>query len=304
MRDMRPRAFTLIEMLIVIAVILILATISVSVLAPMWTIADRVKCANNMRQMGVWLISTAIEKRGYPSGGPDPAAWGPGGSTYSTMMSSLRKSEIGICPGSEDDSPNRPAWAVCSYAYLGKLTPTYDCKCDDCKKGGSDSKPIWSLRWSGVLVTGGHNQGDETRFQSFPLATNLRFDGSKADAGESKTQATISDHQDLEKDRSQRALRAIPETPADHRSSLPLIVDIVVLTKLPAAAGTWQDAHRHISEAEQYEILYANHCNSSASTKGGWGINVLYTDQRVSWKEWDKMRFQVYSKSQGYYYFW
>ncbi len=297
MHTSRPRAFTLIELLIVVSILLILATIAAPIIASLLRDADRVQCTKNLRELGR-LITTNRAAAKLPQGGQTPADW------PLSILGKLDERNILTCPASDEGAPTDPAsqpWATCSYTYLGNLTPTYDCA--HC---GGD-KQIWKLYWSGVYYIGGHNDAGRstnddtfTSTKGFRLSDNLLFDESKVDSGEPNVPA-IPDHQDLGhfksyKPLNQRALRQVPD--GTDTGPRPLFADIVVLTQRPASAGSgplaWESANRFVtSDDKDAGILFANHCETSAGSKTDWGINAYYTTTEVQWKKWDELRFQV-----------
>jgi len=292
--------FTLIELLVVVTIIITLATIGFPLISSIMGSTDRMQCASRMRQIGIWLIGEAVKRGEYPAGGTHPGEWS---EAFSQMTAALKQPEIGQCPAAKPSSLVNPTqWAGCSYAYLGNLSPTYTCECSNC--GDDPGKQIWRLYWSGVNYTGNHDWSDKGDFKDLPLALNLVWNPKGKDEGEPSS-PTIPVHQDTEKFhnddrvkfRTQRALREVPQTPEDNRGGLPLLTDIVVLKSLPSGASSWQNAHRYVSDADKQNNLYGNHCGGSASKKGGWGINILYADQSVRWKEWQNLRFQVMAKS-------
>ncbi len=330
MKERCRTAFTLMELLVVISIILILIAFLLPVL---WNIQREVlvvKCQNNLRQMGIWLKheSMRASSPGYPAGSTDDTAT-PGRWPYAfqQMAASLRIPEADIkkgltkCPVVKEGSvidPSQKSFFSCSYAYVGNLNPSYACQCSWCKKEGGK---IWKLFWSGVDYKGinTHKMADGTtdlsfsNFKGLKLADNLLWRWQSSDKGEggtttatANTQPTVPDHldreifhnDDISKSRTLRALRGIPQTVEDQGSMLPLMMDIVVyktasLPNKSAAGSTWKATDLTITEANKANVLYANHCDSSATSKKGWGANVLYTNGMVKWKEWEELRFQV-----------
>jgi len=308
MRANRPRAFTLIELLVVVAIILILVGIGVPMISAVMRGVNRARCAKNLSQLGQLITMNRVKTgqpggsttAGYPAGGRTPAAW---------SVAILGKSHtrgVLTCPEADEHSPTNPStqpWAVSSYAYVGNLNPTY--ACTHC----ADGKHLWRLYWSGVDHTGGHQDGvratdDGTfaRANGYALSDNVAFDPSKAGAGE-PADPTVPDHQDLGhfspyRHVADRALRQVPDGLDDTSAARPLLMDIVVLSQRPAATGggalAWEKAHLDVTNGDRDAgIFFANHCNTSASSKTDWGVNIYYTSASVQWKPWAELRFQV-----------
>jgi prepilin-type N-terminal cleavage/methylation domain-containing protein/prepilin-type processing-associated H-X9-DG protein len=77
------RAFTLVELLTVIAIIGILAAIIIPVVGRVRESANKSSCASNLRQIGVALSSYVADHKGHLPG-YDPIPWESGGKTYTS----------------------------------------------------------------------------------------------------------------------------------------------------------------------------------------------------------------------------
>jgi len=205
---------------------------------------------------------------------------------------------------------------------MGHLTPTYVCQ-DTVWCRGRAGNEIWRLFWSGVDYEGGGGvthlmEGSTTaaltynKLKGLKLADNLDWRIDKKDSGEASV-PTIPEHQDIvamhandiPKYDTTRALRELPMTAEDTTRRLPLFMDILIyrfpnFNDVPshsAANSTWKASDLSITDSNKASVLYANHCNGSASKKRDWGINIFYTNGMVEWKPWDELRFQVMEKN-------
>ena len=335
MTHRQTKAFTMIELLVVIAIILILVAAVVPVLNEVWRDADVLKCKSNMKQVGTWFLTQAIVNKEYHGIGRkfdgtgsstrhSPAEWA---DVHQRLLSSLdiEDNTITECP-SADDSPLKPSWTTCSYIYLGSPAVTFQCQCTTC--GVDDGyRDIWRWFWSGVqyhddhnAYIDGHTEGTRNSSNSaafkgidlrgLPLADNVRFTPPKPN-----DIPTIPIHQDTDTFgdrertyRENRALRAMPGTPSEHKGNPPIVADIVVFrttdaSDLPIYSDTsWKSTEMGkyvgsapipITEVVDRNMLYANHCLTSASSMKDWGINVFYSAGNVQWKPWNTLRFQV-----------
>ncbi len=288
------RGFTLIELLVVISIILVLASLGLMVARPIWGMADRVECANHIRQIGTELIKIATTTGRFPSGGEHPGAWGDGAALYSQVVSGLRAPGVMRCPASDSSEPTHPHWAASSYIYLGNLTPTYECECSACRGDeGDEASPIWTIHWAGVAYASGHDRSSDytLNLSNLDLADNIRFNRSESERS-NPTHPIVPDDLQMNRDRSRRALRQTPYWAHDE-SGGPRLADIVVLTERPSGSS-WGDAHTKITEANRNQItFYANHVSGSANSKSGWGAHVVFASGNVVWKDWDELRFQL-----------
>ena len=129
MRKVNQRAFTLVELLVVFAIIGILAALLLTGVAQAKARAQRIQCANNVRQLGLALQEFRTENHFYPLN-DDPAkgsdfflgrSWM--GSLTSQLALTLNESNwensVWYCPA----APPRSSWPggvdFCSYGYNG-----------------------------------------------------------------------------------------------------------------------------------------------------------------------------------------
>jgi prepilin-type N-terminal cleavage/methylation domain-containing protein len=154
----RRPGFTIIELLVVISIILILAGIAVPVISGMFRVSGVAQCANNLRQIGLTLLTEVPKRRGvFPPGGRNPAE------LTASFLSLFPDPRILVCPAADSEAPTTPNP---SYMYVGNLNPTYDCACSQCATSEAGSRKIWSLYWVGVDYTGGHQEDFDTDWVS------------------------------------------------------------------------------------------------------------------------------------------
>ena len=95
------RAFTLIELLTVIAIIGILAAILIPTVGRVREQANRAKCMSNVRQLGLSLINSANadRKQKFPTNSGGAWAWDIGHSVSSSLVNTAGR-EVLFCPSS------------------------------------------------------------------------------------------------------------------------------------------------------------------------------------------------------------
>jgi prepilin-type processing-associated H-X9-DG protein/prepilin-type N-terminal cleavage/methylation domain-containing protein len=153
--DKKDFAFTLVELLVVIAIIAILAALLLAALSQSKRRAQRIQCVGNLHQLGVGLQLFLSNNRGYPSAFQNtnedyPGFWGlqleVGGLGISNPETNFYFKGIWLCPTAQEqiraatEQINLPADEIDSYGYnaygvggnftnspglLGHLLPNY-----------------------------------------------------------------------------------------------------------------------------------------------------------------------------------
>jgi prepilin-type processing-associated H-X9-DG protein/prepilin-type N-terminal cleavage/methylation domain-containing protein len=139
-RQNKNSAFTLMELLVVIAIIAILAALLLTAISRSKKVAQRIQCANNLHQLGLGLQLFLSNNRGYPSAYQNtnddyPGFWAyqleRGGLGISNPATNFLRTGVWLCPSAEWHYHNVPADDLISYGYnafgvlpIGNLTNT------------------------------------------------------------------------------------------------------------------------------------------------------------------------------------
>ncbi len=110
-RPTRRLAFTLVELLIVVAIIALLVAVLLPALSGARGAAKLAACGGNLRQLGAAIHAYAVEERGFIPRGPDPLH------PYDFASNQMATNQLWIGDGSGDPPPAHPG----EYTGLGRL---------------------------------------------------------------------------------------------------------------------------------------------------------------------------------------
>jgi prepilin-type N-terminal cleavage/methylation domain-containing protein/prepilin-type processing-associated H-X9-DG protein len=126
---LRARAFTLVELLVVVGIIAILMGILLATLSRVQEKSRRTACISNLRQLGVAMILYSNENRGYLPNGNPALTWDdyPGTNAVMVHFNSVyvKAPKVFNCPADRDPpplkiltaDPNLPESARISYVF-------------------------------------------------------------------------------------------------------------------------------------------------------------------------------------------